>query len=144
MCVFMCVHVYLRTGVPNLWDLMPNDLRWNWCNSPRNECTRNVMLLNHPKTRPWRPRHDGLQLSLLESQTPPGMSTLTNWRFFFFFLFFPKPSELISNWFNKENFKIMLRCHSFWTIKLIFCLWVSKKKKKREREEKCEFILSTL
>ena len=23
-------------GVPNLWDLMPDDLRWRWCNKNRN------------------------------------------------------------------------------------------------------------
>ena len=38
-----------KTGVPNLQDLMPDDLRWSSCN---NMCTVNVMLLNHPKTIP--------------------------------------------------------------------------------------------
>ena len=27
----------LWSGVPNLWDLMPDDLRWSWCNSNRNK-----------------------------------------------------------------------------------------------------------
>ena len=28
---------WLGTGAPNLWDLMPNDLRWSWCNNNRNK-----------------------------------------------------------------------------------------------------------
>ena len=27
----------LSPGVPNLWDLMPDDLRWNWKNNDRNK-----------------------------------------------------------------------------------------------------------
>ena len=26
-----------NTGIPNLWDRMPDDLRWNWCNNNRNK-----------------------------------------------------------------------------------------------------------
>ena len=39
-----------RAGVPNLWGLMPDDLRWSWCNT-RNT-VHNVMCLNHPETIP--------------------------------------------------------------------------------------------
>ena len=28
---------WLFTGVPNLWDLMPDDLRWKWCNNNTNK-----------------------------------------------------------------------------------------------------------
>ena len=28
---------YFRAGVPNLWTLMPDDLRWSWCNNNRNK-----------------------------------------------------------------------------------------------------------
>ena len=26
-----------RAGIPNLWDLVPHDLRWSWCNNNRNK-----------------------------------------------------------------------------------------------------------
>ena len=40
---------YCMTGVPNLWDLVPDDLRWSWCNN-NIKCTVNGMHLNHPET----------------------------------------------------------------------------------------------
>ena len=47
-----------KAGDPNLWDLMPGDPRWSWCNNNRNKCTGNVMCLSHPQTiphpRPWK------------------------------------------------------------------------------------------
>ena len=56
-----------REGVPNLQDLMPDDLRWNWGNNTRNEVPNKYNALepswNHPpspiygkiiyKTNPW-------------------------------------------------------------------------------------------
>ena len=39
-------------GVPNLWDLMPDDLRWSRLIIIEIKCTRNVMHLSHPKTIP--------------------------------------------------------------------------------------------
>ena len=39
----------LRAGVPNLWDLMPDDVRWSWCNRNR-RCTINVVHFSHPET----------------------------------------------------------------------------------------------
>ena len=47
-----CRGVSIRTGVPNPWDLMPNDLRWSWCNNNRIKCTINVIHLNRPQTIP--------------------------------------------------------------------------------------------
>ena len=35
--LFPCNLGYFRAGVPNLWDLVPDDLRWSWCNSSRNK-----------------------------------------------------------------------------------------------------------
>ena len=29
--------ILFSTGAPNLWDLMPDDLRWNRCNDNRNK-----------------------------------------------------------------------------------------------------------
>lgn len=26
-------HMCFRAGIPNLWDLMPSDLRWSWCSN---------------------------------------------------------------------------------------------------------------
>ena len=44
-------------GVPNLWDLMPGDLRWRWCNNTRNKVHNKSHPLdlspNHPPARPW-------------------------------------------------------------------------------------------
>ena len=28
---------FSKSGVPNLWDLMPDDLKWSWCNNNRNK-----------------------------------------------------------------------------------------------------------
>ena len=44
------VTVSLDLGVPNLQDLMNDDLRWSWCNN-----SRNVRHLNHPQTSPPSP-----------------------------------------------------------------------------------------
>ena len=41
-----------RAGVPNFQDLMPDDLRWNWCNNNRNKMHNKCNVLesspNHP------------------------------------------------------------------------------------------------
>ena len=53
ICSLMMLRVFInsfRAGVPNLQDLMPNDQRWSWCSNNRNECTINVIHLNHPQT----------------------------------------------------------------------------------------------
>ena len=64
-----------RAGIPNLWDLMPDDLRWNWRHTNRNkvhdkgnalESSRNLPDLVHGKivfheTSPW---HQKCQRSL--------------------------------------------------------------------------------
>ena len=43
-------------GVPNLWNLMPDDPRWTWCHNSKIKCTINAMHLNYlqtiPHTRP--------------------------------------------------------------------------------------------
>ena len=49
----------LIPGVPKLWDLMPNDLRWSWCNSNRskvhNKCNVLESSPNHPPPQgPWK------------------------------------------------------------------------------------------
>ena len=45
-----------RTGLPNLWDLMPDDLRWGWCNNNRNKvhnkCNALQSSRNHPPAHP--------------------------------------------------------------------------------------------
>ena len=48
----------IRAGVPKLWDLMPNELRWSWCNNNRNKvynkCNALESSWNHTfPTRPW-------------------------------------------------------------------------------------------
>ena len=41
-----------RTGVPNLWDLMSDDLKWSWCNNNRNKvhnrCNAFESVQKHP------------------------------------------------------------------------------------------------
>ena len=39
-------------GVPNLWNLMPDDLRWSWYNNSRN---KGHSKCNVPKPIPWTP-----------------------------------------------------------------------------------------
>ena len=36
---FLLCKIYLsfEAGVPNVWDLMPDDLRWSWCHNNRNK-----------------------------------------------------------------------------------------------------------
>ena len=31
------LYLYCRAGVPNLWGLILDDLRWSWCNNNRNK-----------------------------------------------------------------------------------------------------------
>ena len=62
-------HMCFRAGIPNVWDLMPDDLRWSWCSNNRNKvhskCNKLESSPNHPsplvcgkiifhKTGPWR------------------------------------------------------------------------------------------
>ena len=39
-----------NSGVPNLQDLIPDDLRWIWCNNNRNKVHNTCMCLNYPQT----------------------------------------------------------------------------------------------
>ena len=49
------VNPKFTAGVPNLWDLMPDDLRWSWPNNNRNKMHKKCNALessqNHPP--PW-------------------------------------------------------------------------------------------
>ena len=49
--------VSCSSGVPGLQDLMPDDLRWSWCNKKRNkvhkECNTLVSSWNHHTTPLW-------------------------------------------------------------------------------------------
>ena len=40
-------------GVPTLWDLMPDDLSWSWCNNNRNKVHNKCYVLNHLQTHPF-------------------------------------------------------------------------------------------
>ena len=39
-------------GAPNLWDLMPGDVKWSSRNDNRNKVHNKLMHLNHPQTTP--------------------------------------------------------------------------------------------
>ena len=58
--VFRWIFCHL-SGVPNLWDLMPDDLTWSWSQDNRNKV--NVMCLNQPEITPapnlWKDRPAG-------------------------------------------------------------------------------------
>ena len=44
-----------RAGVPNLRDLMPDELRWNWCNNNRNKVDIKYNALeSSPHSSPWK------------------------------------------------------------------------------------------
>ena len=43
-------------GAPYFWDLMPDGLRWSWCNNrnkAQNKCNMLESSLNHPHPTPW-------------------------------------------------------------------------------------------
>ena len=46
----------LNVGIPTLWDLMPEDLRWSWCHNNRNQVHNQCNVLessqHHPKPPP--------------------------------------------------------------------------------------------
>ena len=44
-----------KTGVPNLWDLIADDLRWNWCNNNRNKVHNKCNELESPWNQPLAP-----------------------------------------------------------------------------------------
>ena len=48
MIVSSCISY--NSVIPNLWDLMPNDLRWSWCknNKVHNKCNVLESSWNHP------------------------------------------------------------------------------------------------
>ena len=41
-----------KEGVPNLWDLMPDDLRWSRCNNNRNKVQNKCNVLESPQNLP--------------------------------------------------------------------------------------------
>ena len=45
----------LRTKVPNLQDLMPDDLRWSWCNNNRNKVHNKLNVLESSRIIPLSP-----------------------------------------------------------------------------------------
>ena len=45
-------HLSSRPRVPSLRDLVPDGLRWSWCNIIEIKCTINVMCVNYPGTIP--------------------------------------------------------------------------------------------
>ena len=47
-----CSQVGSRPGVPTLWNLMPDDLRWSWCNNIRNKVQNKYNVLEYPETIP--------------------------------------------------------------------------------------------
>ena len=74
-----------RVGVPNLWDLMPDDLRWIWYNTNRNKvhnkCNALESSWNHPLApSPWKNCllwngslvQKGLQIATLKHAHPGG------------------------------------------------------------------------
>ena len=46
---------YFKARVPDLWDLIPDDLRWSWCNNNWNKVHNRCNTLNHPQTIPSTP-----------------------------------------------------------------------------------------
>ena len=50
------VFLYFRVGVPILWDVMADDLRWTDVIIIEIKCTINVTGLNHPQTKPPHPQ----------------------------------------------------------------------------------------
>ena len=44
-----------RTAVPNLWDLMPDDLSWSWCNNNRNKMHNTCNALEPSRSHPYQP-----------------------------------------------------------------------------------------
>ena len=39
-----------KAGIPNLQDLMPNDLKWSWCNNNRNKAHNKCNVLESSRT----------------------------------------------------------------------------------------------
>jgi len=57
--MYVTILVSFRAGVPNLWDLMPDDLRWSWCNNNRNKAHNKFNVLesswnDSPNLGPWK------------------------------------------------------------------------------------------
>ena len=53
------LRVWYNPGIPHLWDLIPDDLRWSWCNSnKRNKVHNRHKALesswNHPRPCLWK------------------------------------------------------------------------------------------
>ena len=48
--LFSLIPLSCNTGIPNLWDLMPDDLRWSWCNNNRNKVHNKCNVLEWPIT----------------------------------------------------------------------------------------------
>ena len=60
-----------KAGVPNLWDPMPDDLRWNCCSNNRNEAHNKCNVLEiTPKPYPSHPSRSTEKLS--STKTVPG------------------------------------------------------------------------
>ena len=54
--LFSLIPLSCNTGIPNLWDLMPDDLRWSWCNNNRNKVHNKCNALESSRNHlppPW-------------------------------------------------------------------------------------------
>ena len=46
---YLLSKLWFQAGIPNLQDLMPNDLRWSWCNNNRNKMHNKCNVLESPQ-----------------------------------------------------------------------------------------------
>lgn len=59
-CHCKTVKLSLKTMAPNLWDLMPDELRWNWCYNNRNKVHDECDALESSPPPPPLPSTPGL------------------------------------------------------------------------------------
>ena len=57
--MYVAILVSFRAGVPSILDLMPDDLRWSWCNNNRNKAHSKFNVLesswnDSPNLGPWK------------------------------------------------------------------------------------------
>ena len=66
---------WLLTGVPNIWDLMPDDLRWSWCNKNRNKVHSKRNTLESSQNHPHHPVHGEIVFHKNQSLSPKRLGT---------------------------------------------------------------------
>ena len=87
--------MYVMAGLPNLWELMPDDLKWSWCKNNRNKVYKKY---NAVKSSWNHPSHWTMEKfsSMKSALAPKRLGTTVYGINIIFFFYFPRELNIFS------------------------------------------------